>query len=300
MRKVKAQRRGFTLVELVVVISIIAVLIALVLPAVHRVRGVSARTRCANNLRQIGTALHDYHSVRTVLPPGVVTDRKPLKYPFMYWTVRITPHLGHGAVWEEAKAAYAAGGNRYPWRAPAHPGMVRIVSTFHCPSDPRLSEPQRSATGQVVALNSYLGVAGLNYFRKSGVLFADSHIRLEDIVDGTSNTLMVGERPPSANFVHGWWYAGYGMEGEGAGDGLLGVRERNNGGHNPDCPPGPYEFGPGKLESQCDLFHFWSPHLGAGAHFAFCDGSVRFLSYNAASRMAALASRNGGEVELAE
>ena len=76
---------------------------------------------------------------------------------------------------------------------------------------------------------------------------------------------------------------------------VLGVREMN-----PlpvtvgSCAPGFYDFAPGRSGDPCDLFHFWSAHSG-GANFAFCDGTVRFLRYEGAAIMPALASRNGGE-----
>jgi hypothetical protein len=60
------------------------------------------------------------------------------------------------------------------------------------------------------------------------------------------------------------------------------------------CPPGTYSYAPGRLTNQCDMFHFWSPHVG-GAFFLFADGSAHFLPYAAASVLTALASRNGGE-----
>jgi prepilin-type processing-associated H-X9-DG protein len=127
------------------------------------------------------------------------------------------------------------------------------------------------------------------------VLFLDSHVRLADITDGTSCTLMAGERPPSADCWYGWWYAGYGQAGTGSADMLLGARERNLGGpYVSSCPPGPYRFQAGRVENQCDLFHFWSLHPG-GAHFLFADGSVRFLAYSAADILPALATRAGGE-----
>lgn len=77
---------------------------------------------------------------------------------------------------------------------------------------------------------------------------------------------------------------------------LLGVRERNRGGpYVASCPRGPYHFRPGRVNEQCDLFHFWSLHSG-GAHFLFADGAVRFLAYSADPVLPAWATRAGGEM----
>lgn len=90
--------------------------------------------------------------------------------------------------------------------------------------------------------------------------------------------------------------AGFGQGGTGSLDQLLGAAERNAGWHYVEhCPPGPYRFQPGDIREMCDVFHFWSLHAG-GAHFLFGDGAVRFLSYQAAPTLPALATRAGGEV----
>jgi prepilin-type processing-associated H-X9-DG protein len=115
---------------------------------------------------------------------------------------------------------------------------------------------------------------------------------MSQITDGSSQTLMVGERPPSAHLDSGWWYASHWSAY--AHDFILPVEmlmESN------ECVPwqhGRFVFGPGRVDNQCDMYHFWSLH-GGGANFAFADGSVRFINYSAAPLMPALASRDGGE-----
>ena len=124
----------------------------------------------------------------------------------------------------------------------------------------------------------------------------DRRINLLAFTDGTSNTLLVGERPPSADFQFGWWYAGVGQQLSGSADLILGVREQNlqrivSGSK---CGPGAYPYSESRADDPCGMFHFWSPHLG-GANFAMADGSVRLIGYGANGVMPALASIAGGE-----
>jgi prepilin-type processing-associated H-X9-DG protein len=174
-------------------------------------------------------------------------------------------------------------------------GFGTPIRMFSCPLDGRTLDPQATHQGLRPALTSYVGVLGTAYDQPDGVLFLDSRVRLTDITDGTSNTVMLGERPASADRWYGWWYAGFGQSGTGSADMLLGAREQNFGGpYVAACPPGPYHFQAGRLDQQCDLFHFWSLHSGGG-HFLFAGGSVRFLTYSADSLLPALATRSGGE-----
>ena len=145
------------------------------------------------------------------------------------------------------------------------------------------------------AFTYYLGNSGQHSGKKDGILYLDSKVRIADISDGLSQTILIGERPPSPDHHFGWWYAGVGQQRDGSADYLLGVRETNQSFRAPTCPKNGYDFRNGNLNDMCDTFHFWSLHNG-GAHFAFADGSVRFLSYSANEILPALATRAGGEV----
>jgi prepilin-type processing-associated H-X9-DG protein len=171
------------------------------------------------------------------------------------------------------------------------------VPVLACPADPRVPGPgQAQISKEWIAFTSYLGVSGRDYASLDGVLYRDSRVSLNDVSDGTSNTLILGERPPSANLQYGWWYAGIGQAWTGSADLILGVREQNLLAvtQGSPCGPGAYPYSEGSFNDPCAMFHFWSPH-GGGANFAFADGSVRFLSYAAAALMPAIASRAGGE-----
>ncbi len=287
-------RRGFTLVELLVVMGIISILIALTVPAVQKVRGAAARLECANSLKQIGLATHHYHDVHRALPPGMRWQNGKDPMRMSSWLAHILPFVEQQQLWNLALGAYKQTAN--PLLNPPHSPMATLVPIYTCRADPRVWDIRFAPRDKInVALTSYLGVSGKDWSKEDGVLFRDSRVRFADITDGTSNTLLAGERPPSTDFQFGWWYAGAGQKFTGSADMILGVEEENiltvTVG---SCPPGKYKFGPGSFGNQCDMFHFWSPHSG-GAHFLFADGSVHFLSYAAAPILPALASRAGGE-----
>jgi prepilin-type processing-associated H-X9-DG protein len=348
------QRPAFTLLELLVVFGIIALLLGLLMCAVVRVREAASRMQCANNLHQIGLALHSYEGAKRRFPPAVnnwdhLTIWPPQsQYDFWAWRALLMPYLEEDNKLRAAEALMQVGSlpppadPAPPWVPPALAQSVRygwvgdssgryfgpfalVNPVFSCPSDGRTLEPVES-WGFTVALSSYLGVNGADLYAWStaptgpgdlrGVLVAtnmylsgsggqqsilsNSGTRLAEITDGTSSTLLAGERPPGRSLDYGWCYAyGWGQDACGTLDSTLGVNEVNlhlSGIPEIDaCPDGPYFFSPGQIANQCDQFHFYSLH-GGGANFLFADGSVRFLSYDIDNQvLRALASMSGGE-----
>lgn len=286
-------RRAATLIEVIVVAAITSILLALTLAAVQRVRASAHRAACANNLRQVGTALHSYHNSHHVFPPGAESPGKNAKLPYLCWQARLLPHLEQSAVWDGIPPAYQQ--NPVSWTPPPHANRDLVIPVLGCPADARVGIHRPGRNG----LTSYMGVSGTSAVRCDGIIFLDSAVKGGDVADGLSNTLLVGERPPSADLRFGWWYAGWGQPTNGSAfDAFFGVADRNIplgfGVPEDACPQGPYRFQPGSFENQCDAFHFWSPHSG-GAHFLFADSSVRLLRYSAADVLPVLATRAGGE-----
>ena len=286
-------RNGFSLLELLVVIAIIGVLMALTVPAVQRARDAVARTQCSNNLRQVGIALHNWEAVNKRFPPGVSYRNGQDPFPFMSWNARLLPFIEQEALWRATVDAYRITKNFT--NNPPHVGFSTVLPLYACPADPR-SLLLGGPNARFAAFTSYFGVEGTDQFLNDGTLFLDSRIRLNDISDGASNTLLAGERPvSSADDRVGWWYAGTGQNRNGSADMVLGVREVRFGVLDYGCVRGPYHFGPGQTANPCDLLHFWSLHAGGGANFLFADGAVRFISYAADPIMPALATRAGNE-----
>ncbi len=288
MRTVRCHA-GYTLLELLVVISIIAVALGLLLAAVMRVRASAAKTQCQDKLHQISLALHQFHDVHKQLPPS--THDKAGEYPYLGWRAKILPFVEQNAIWEQIKLDFS----RQPlfWEGPRHVSESMVVHVFVCPAEERVSALVLPENAQV-AFSHYLGVAGIASPAENGCLFYRSRVRFADITDGLSSTLLVGERPPSPDNRFGWWYAGTGQMLDGSADMHLGVREYISTFRAPMCHRTDAGFRPGTPDDMCDAFHFWSRHPG-GASFLFADGSVRFLNYSADPILPALATRAGGE-----
>jgi prepilin-type N-terminal cleavage/methylation domain-containing protein/prepilin-type processing-associated H-X9-DG protein len=319
----RRRHSGFTLMELLVVIAIIAVLIGLILPAVQKVRGAADRIRCANNMHQHGLALHMYNDTNDGFPAGVASNGidasnlpDPLqnnnyKYPHLYWSwmAQILPMVEQDNLYRLADD-WARSGQPdqyrwWPWGAywidpttyPPNPAFGQVVSTWTCPADSRTLQttPQTSQNfGLVWGLTAYAGVSGTDTNAGDGVLYYRSNVRITDITDGTSNTLMVGERPPSADLYFGAWFAGAGYDNRGTGDVVLGSRDYGYADFL-GCPQNKVGLRPGNISDPCDQVHFWSLHSG-GANFLMGDASVHFISYSADAVLPALATRSGGEV----
>ncbi len=255
--------------------------------------GLPVATTCAN----LDWPLHQYHEVFHSLPPGIShpeypgrpTNVPPDYFPLMRWHGRILPYIEQDNLWQQTVTAYAE--DREYLSDPPHTGRTVWISAFLCPLEGRRTTPSDSPFNGV-ATTSYVGVAGVSHLRQDGVLYLDSRVRFADIVDGLSNGLLAGERPPDVGFQFGRWYSGWGFWT--TGQSTLGVCEVGVEDWIRGCPYGPYQFGPGSLIDPCSTFHFWSMHTG-GANFLFADGSVHFLPYSAASIMPALATRAGGE-----
>jgi len=308
-RRLSRSRAAFTLIELLVVIAIIGILIALLVPAVQKVREAAARAECSNHLRQLGIALHNFHDQFFHFPPSVGIDPLPALPHYTVvpppngdpkndsWYRYILPYVEQGNV-----PGYSVGNitaTNYP-----------VVSTtnfllFNCPADPRYPDSLVDFLGGAsysAGFQSYNAVEGNNVGDKTGVMYYQSKITVNQVTDGTSTTIMVAERPPlmlGAGGGWGWW------DSWSEGDVSIGLNNSNCLGGPNYGPCGTYKFSPGATgadvqgfyggaPNNCDGMHPWSFHPGGG-HFLFGDGSARFLSYDVGALLPVFSTRAGGE-----
>jgi prepilin-type processing-associated H-X9-DG protein/prepilin-type N-terminal cleavage/methylation domain-containing protein len=187
---------AFTLIELLVVIAIIAVLIGLLLPAVQKVREAGYRARCQNNLHQIGLACHGYHDANYALPPGyMATAAYPATTPGWGWAAYLLPHVEQQALFQQID---------FTKPMETQTAIQKIVRVYLCPSDipPTGGFAVTDATLAIVCMAapaSYAATVGDDFTdvadpTGSGVFYRNSNTRLTDITDGSSQTVMIGER----------------------------------------------------------------------------------------------------------
>ncbi len=188
------QKRGaFTLVELLVVIAIIGILIGLLLPAVQYVREAAARTRCSNNLKQLGLALHHFADTHRRFPPAY---EAPEYEPGWGWGSFVLPFIELKNLYDQAEIEdriFGEGSN------PALPDQFSEIplQVFRCPSN---NAPDLNPIRLYHGMSNYRAVAGpytsygfIPDQDHGGIMYQNSRTRFADIVDGSSNTLLIGE-----------------------------------------------------------------------------------------------------------
>ena len=283
------RRKAFTLIELLVVIAIIAILIALLVPAVQKVREAAARTQCINNLKQIGLAVHNYHGAYKVLPPGDTcpNGRNTLSNNWYWsWMAWIMPYMEQQSLFDEAET-YNNNVSNDPWNgATSNPVLGQTLVAYKCPSDSRSlianSNPAvYNIVGNVSRSPTYTnaGIEDLGWNVDSlGVLYNDSAIRLTQITDSTNgHTILAGERPPSANMDYGWWFAGWGYNGSGIGDNIMGSSDPNYAAAM-GCAATEDIFQNGSDHEHLRSIPLLEPSIPGGANFLFCDGTTKCSS----------------------
>lgn len=251
-----SMKRAFTVIELLVVVAVIAVLLALLLPAVQQARSAARRTQCLNHLKQLALGLHNYHDVHNVLPPGAMLVGPAFGTASGWgWGAMLLPYVDQQNLYQ-----------RVDFNVPTAVGtnidtIAHGLSLWRCPADvgPETLQITIPASGAFT-------VAHGNYAANDSMMTGLSATRFRDVRDGLTNTFLLSERgwvpdSTSRSFTSAWI-------------GILATDTQNVFDSIPFVEmiaTRPINFSLGG--SDC----FSSYHSG-GAHAALGDGSVRFLS----------------------
>ena len=297
---IRRDRNAFTLIELLVVIAIIAILIALLVPAVQKVREAAARMQCANNLKQLGLAAHNYHDAYKFLPPDwVAPNVGTVANPdgFATWAVLLLPFV-------EQDAQYRQWTIPSPYSKQTPAAVQGQPSVYVCPGRP--APVLSTGDAQPGAIGDYAACTGSGTGNYNGTLIPGSYVtgtdgagntiitsfrgkvRLTDVTDGTSNSFLVGEKHVRPNSLRGK------AEDRSIFGGVDNAIRRAAGTapNNTVRPLSPPDNQDGAHANQS----FGGPHTGV-CLFVFADGSVKSLPLSVGlPTLTALAGRNDGKV----
>ena len=256
-------RKGFMLVDLIALSSTIMLVTSLAIPGLQQAREAARRSQCKNNLKMLGLALHNYHDVYLGFAPGWTAHHWNSGNGFRYgWMTSILPFMEYANMYDQLD-----------FHKPnmADERFKTDIPSYHCPSDPSVklnplrgnlglsnyagnfgdTPPPRLISG---AYSSHWPGSGKTFHQQyTGIFAANSITRMRDIVDGTSNTIMVAER--SIRTGAGIWGGVRGNEFE-------------------------YDVvvdgSPASKVNQ--TYGAMSSSHRKGFQVSFCDGSVRFIS----------------------
>lgn len=309
-------RRGFTLIELLVVIAIIGILVAMLLPAVQAAREAARRSQCANNLKQLGLAFHNFESTYKYWP---LSRPEGSAGPQNNWAPHILPYLEQ----QNLVAGYDL--KQHWWVNPNRPLVQLHLEVLKCPSTPNeirfQDKPESTPPNKTGACGDYFAPAGVHpdinnelppgqQVTANGDLLGviawgtptNQRNTIAKVRDGTSNSIMLGEDAGREDVYRGRTFYPVNYTGSPR------VRARGGAWATTDNPyligqrlpwhssfgpiPGPMAINNSNEWGHC----FYSFHT-SGANFCFADGSIRFLSQSTdLHTLAALVTRANGEV----